>query len=65
MKRKVELEYYYRVDGCRAKDSDDPVCICWHKEGDGPCKDERHDSEVPVVSWRIKPANPKLTGLAG
>ena len=49
------FEYYYKVDGCPAKQAGDGDCICWHAEGTGPHKNERHNSEVPYVKWRIKP----------
>lgn len=32
----AKRQYYYKVDGCPAKNSDSPDCICWHDEGTGP-----------------------------
>lgn len=57
MKKKLEFQYYYKRDGCKAKDAKDGDCICWHDEGTGPYKDERHSAETPLVNWRIKPSN--------
>ncbi len=57
MKKKLEFQYYYKRDGCKAKDAEDGDCICWHDEGTGPYKDERHSAEPPLVNWRIKPSN--------
>jgi hypothetical protein len=57
MKKKLEFQYYYKQDGCKAKTSRDKDCICWHDEGFGPYKDEMHDSVTPMVEWRIKPYN--------
>lgn len=55
--KKLEFQYYYKQDTCTAVDAKDKACICWHDEGEGPRRDERHDAEVPLVEWRIKPAN--------
>ena len=62
MKKKLEFQYYYKRDGCKAKDAKDGDCICWHDEGTGPYKDERHSAETPLVNWRIKPSNVELSG---
>lgn len=56
-KKKLEFQYYYKQDGCKADSATDKDCICWHDEGTGPYEDERHDAEVPLVDWRIKPSN--------
>ncbi len=56
MKKKLVFQYFYKVDGCPGEDADDNLCNCWHEEGTGPYKDERHDADVPVVNWRIKPS---------
>ena len=57
MKKKLEFEYYYRTDGCSAKNARSAECVCWHNEGAGPYKDQRHDDDTPLVEWRIKPAD--------
>ncbi len=57
MKKKLEFQYYYKQYECQAKDAKANDCICWHEEGTGPYKDERHDADVPLVEWRIKPYN--------
>ena len=54
MKKALEFQYYYKQTGCKASTAEDSDCICWHNEGTGPYKDERHDSKTPFVSWRIK-----------
>lgn len=59
MKKKLEFQYYYKQDACKAKHSTDADCVCWFDEGTGPYKTETHDAEVPLVEWRIKPANKK------
>ena len=56
MKNKPEFQYYYRTSECRASDADDKMCICWHEEGTGPFENERHNSEVQIVCWRVKQA---------
>lgn len=58
--KKLEFQYYYKQDNCPAQGACDETCICWHEEGTGPCKSERHDAEVPLVEWRIKPANAQV-----
>jgi len=55
MMKKVVLQYYYKTLSCEAVSSKDDHCICWHDEGTGPRKDEKHEDEAPVVAWRIKP----------
>jgi len=55
MRKKLEFQYYYKQNECKAENSQDVDCICWHIEGTGPFKDERHDSEVLLVDWRITP----------
>lgn len=57
VKKPLRFQYYYRQDGCPAKEATDKTCICWHDEGAGPFSSEKHDSETPLVSWRIKPDN--------
>lgn len=57
MKKKLQFQYYYKNSECKANTSKDTNCICWHDEGTGLYKDERHDDETPVVEWRIKPIN--------
>jgi hypothetical protein len=47
------LQYYYRVNGCKARTSKDDSCICWHDEGTGPFKTERYNDPVPTKEWRI------------
>ena len=61
MKTKLVFQYFYKVTGCPGRDAGDSRCICWHEEGTGPRKDERHDADVPVVDWRIKPANAEVS----
>jgi hypothetical protein len=55
--KKLEFQYYYKQDGCQAKQASDSNCKCWHDEGAGPYKDQRHTDDVPLVEWRIKPSN--------
>lgn len=55
MSKKLEFQYFYKQDGCKAKNAEDTDCICWHKEGAGPYKDDRHDADIPLVDWRITP----------
>ena len=57
MKKKLKFQYYYKQDGCKAKDVYSSECYCWHNEGSGPYKEERHDAEKPRVEWRINPSN--------
>lgn len=64
MKKKLEFQYYYRQSECKAQDAKDANCVCWHNEGTGPYKGERHDADTSLVDWRIKPSNAKLTGAA-
>lgn len=59
-KRKLIFEYYYHSDGCKAVNAEAPDCTCWHAEGSGPRPNERHDSETPIVNWRIAPANTQI-----
>lgn len=56
MKQKLQFQYYYKTNGCRAKTAQDADCTCWHDEGTGPYKDQRHDDKTPLVEWRIKTA---------
>ena len=44
----AKRQYYYKVDGCPAVDSESPGCICWHDEGAGP----RATADPTLVSWR-------------
>ena len=44
----AKRQYYYKVDGCPAVDSESPDCICWHDEGAGPCA----TADPTLVSWR-------------
>lgn len=60
--KKLKFQYYWKQDGCNASAAGDKDCICWHDEGTGPRKDERHDAEVPLVEWRITPANVEVSG---
>lgn len=57
MRKKLEFQYYYKVIGCQAAEAHNRDCICWHDEGTGPYKDEKHDADVPLVEWRIKTPN--------
>jgi hypothetical protein len=57
MKKKLHFQYYYKTNNCKAKTAQDKNCVCWHDEGTGPYKDQRHDDETPLVDWRIKPAD--------
>ena len=54
-KPESKWQYYYRTNTCPAKNSTDPNCVCWHDEGTGPYKDQRHDDLTPLVRWRTKP----------
>lgn len=47
-------QYFYKVDGCRARDPRDPACICWHDAGTGPLA----DSMATATSWRDAPVTP-------
>ena len=49
-----KIQYYYRVNKCKAKTAKDADCICWHDEGHGPFKDERHNDPETTKEWRIK-----------
>ena len=62
MKKKLVFQYYYKRNECKSTDAKDKECTCWREEGTGPYKDERHDAEVPLVDWRIKPSNVEVTG---
>ena len=53
MRKKLEFEYYYKNNKCKAKSSDDKDCICWHREGTGVMADQKHTDDVPLVAWRI------------
>jgi len=44
-------QYYYRVDGCMAKESGDANCICWHDEGTGPFASEKRGESI--LEWRL------------
>jgi hypothetical protein len=59
MKTKPEYQYYYKQDKCPAKTAEDGDCKCWHDEGTGPYKDERYNSDAPLVRWRIMRSNAK------
>ena len=48
------FEYYYRTNGCKAETAQDDDCVCWHVEGTGPYKDQRHDDVAPIVEWRAR-----------
>jgi len=61
MKKKLEFQYYYKQDGCQAKQASDSDCKCWHDEGSGPHSDQRHTDDVPLVEWRIKPSNKEVS----
>lgn len=50
----VILQYYYKVDGCKATRADDPACICWHDEGTGPLASEIHQRPYWARDWRIR-----------
>ncbi len=54
MNNNPKFEYYYRQTECKAKDARKPDCICWHDEGTGPYKNEKHDDENTVMEWREK-----------
>lgn len=51
-------QYYYRTNNCKAPDSKDPACDCWHDEGTGPLgnKEDNRKWGVSPSSWRDKPA---------
>jgi hypothetical protein len=59
-------QYYYKVDGCKAPNSSDADCICWHDEGTGPLQgpDSKWLAEMIGAkaaaprTWRYKPAEP-------
>lgn len=55
----MTYQYYYWTNLCTAQTASDASCICWHDEGTGPHPNERHDSDVPIVEWREKPAQEK------
>ena len=44
----AKRQYYYKVDGCPAENSESPDCICWHDEGTGPCATD----DSTLVLWR-------------
>lgn len=44
--QKPKRQYYYKVEGCPAKNADQPNCICWHDEGTGP------QPELGGKAWR-------------
>ncbi len=44
----AQRQYYYKVDGCPARNSESPDCICWHDAGTGP----RATADPTLVSWR-------------
>lgn len=49
-------QYFYRNDGCKALDSNDRDCLCWHDEGAGPMPEKlRADSPDNATYWRVKP----------
>ena len=54
---KIEFQYYYKKAECSANKSTDADCICWHNEGQKPMMDERHNADLTIVEWRIKPPN--------
>lgn len=57
--RKKVRQYYYQVNGCKAKLSTDANCICWHDEGTGPLGDEKFNAKYGLgeikLGWRDKP----------
>lgn len=53
---KPVMQYYYKSNGCKAKNSDDESCTCWHDEGTGLHKAERFSLNHPFLKWREKPA---------
>ena len=47
-----KMQYYYRVDVCKADSAFEDDCICWHDEGTGPFPDARHTDQC-TKTWRI------------
>jgi hypothetical protein len=48
----TKFQYYYKQDHCKASSSKDANCICWHDEGTGHHKTEKHDDISSMLSWR-------------
>lgn len=44
-------QYFYKVFDCKARDADEPGCICWHDEGTGPLVSEPER----IKHWRTTP----------
>ena len=44
--------YFYQQNHCQAYKADDPACICWHAEGDGPYPNAKHDEKDSTLNWR-------------
>ena len=59
-----EYQYYWHDDQCEANYAHEPNCICWHNEGSGPYKKEQHDSDIPLVDWRIKHSDMAAPGVS-
>ena len=66
----AKRQYYYKVDGCPAKNSDSPDCICWHDEGTGPyaINDSslmwRDAARAPANSVTAPAATPSAASIA-
>lgn len=44
-------QYFYKVFHCKARDADEPGCVCWHDEGTGPLVSEPER----IKHWRTTP----------
>ena len=55
MPDKPKMQYYYRVDECKADSPFGADCLCWHDEGTGPLPDVQHaDQDQMKKVWRVK-----------
>ena len=49
------MQYYYKLNKCKAEQAYDSDCICWHEEGTGPAVNERGEYRLDGLTMREKP----------
>ena len=49
------MQYFYRSEKCKAKESGDSDCTCWHEEGSGPFHDSIASDIYTTLEWREAP----------